>query len=197
MHLSVVPEQALSPPRTIWTIGHSTRSQEEFLAQLRSQQIEALADVRKLPGSRRYPHFDQDRLAPSLHANGVEYEHFPHLGGRRKPNPNSRNTMWRHPAFRAYADYMQTLEFAAGVERLSSLAGERRTAVMCAEAVWWRCHRSLIADYFKARGWTVIHILNEQKTQEHPFTSAARLVDGTLSYEPPESELPGLEVKQA
>ena len=175
---------------TIWTIGHSTRSLEEFLASLRSQEIQVVADVRKLPGSRRYPHFDQDRLVASLHEDGVEYQHFPHLGGRRKTNPNSRNTIWRHPAFRAYADYMQTSEFAAAIEGLTALASERRTAIMCSEAVWWRCHRSLIADFLKARGWNVIHIVNEHKTQEHPFTSAARLIDGTLSYEPSESDLP-------
>ncbi|MDQ3622457.1 MAG: DUF488 domain-containing protein, partial [Verrucomicrobiota bacterium] len=124
------------------------------------------------PGSRRYPHFDQDQLAGALRAEGIAYHHFPELGGRRKPGPGSRNTAWRHPAFRAYADHMETAGFAGAVERLAALASGKRTAIMCAEAVWWRCHRSLIADFFKARGWTVIHILDAEKTQEHPFTAA-------------------------
>jgi uncharacterized protein (DUF488 family) len=174
----------------IWTIGHSTRSQEEFLTALRSQQIEAVADVRKLPGSRKYPQFDQDTLAASLHAEDVAYHHFPDLGGRRKPRPDSRNTVWRHPAFRAYADYMETPEFGGAIERLTRLANEKRTALMCAEAVWWRCHRSLIADFLKVRGRSVMHILDARKTQEHPFTSAARLVDNELTYEPPGPESP-------
>ena len=170
-------------PLTIWTIGHSTRTLREFLDALQSQGIEALADVRKLPGSRRYPHFDQEPLAVSLRTEAIEYHHFPELGGRRKPRPDSRNTAWRHPSFRAYADHMESAEFAGAVSRLCALAKERRTAIMCAEAVWWRCHRSLIADYLKARGWCVLHILDAQKVQEHPFTSAARVVDGELSYE--------------
>lgn len=172
---------------TLWTIGHSTRTQEEFLAALQSQQITALADVRKLPGSRRYPHFDQEPLALELRSQGIEYHHFPGLGGRRKPHPDSHNTAWRHPAFRAYADYMESPDFEQAIERLAKLAEEKRTAVMCAEAVWWRCHRSLIADYLKARGWCVLHILDAKKTQEHPYTGAARLVDGQLSYTLPET----------
>jgi len=167
----------------IWTIGHSTRTLEEFLAALHSQQIEAVADVRKLPRSRRYPHFDQAPLAAALLAESIAYHHFPDLGGRRKPRPDSRNTAWRHPAFRAYADHMESPEFARAVERLSVLAVEKRTAIMCAEAVWWRCHRSLVADWFKIGGWRVVHILGAHKTQEHPFTTAARIVAGKLSYE--------------
>jgi uncharacterized protein (DUF488 family) len=166
----------------LWTIGHSTRSLAEFVAALHSQQIEALADVRTLPGSRRFPHFDQAPLTAALHAEGIAYQHFPDLGGRRKPKADSRNTAWRHPAFRAYADHMETPEFARAIERLVALALAKRTAIMCAEAVWWRCHRSLIADYLKPRGWTVLHILDAQKTQEHPFTSAARLENGELTY---------------
>lgn len=167
---------------TIWTIGHSTRTLAEFVAALRAQEIGAVADVRKLPGSRRYPHFDQEALRAELAGVGVEYHHFAELGGRRKPSPDSANTAWRHPAFRAYADYMETPAFAEGMGRLMVLARERRTAVMCAEAVWWRCHRSLIADYLKVRGWQVLHILAAGKVQEHPFTSAARIVDGELAY---------------
>jgi uncharacterized protein (DUF488 family) len=168
---------------TLWTIGHSTRTLGEFIAALESRQIEALADVRKMPGSRRYPHFDQPRIAAALLATGIVYEHFPELGGRRQPRPDSRNTQWRHSAFRGYADYMESSEFADAMERLTALALEKRTAVMCAELVWWRCHRSLIADWLKVRGWQVVHIFDAEKTQVHPFTSAARIVAGALSYE--------------
>jgi uncharacterized protein (DUF488 family) len=138
--------------------------------------------VRKLPGSRRFPHFDQGALRSELAGARIAYEHFPELGGRRKPSPASANTAWRHPAFRAYADYMETPPFGEAIARLISLARERRTAMMCAEAVWWRCHRSLIADYLKVRGWRVLHILEAGKVQEHPFTSAARIVGGELCY---------------
>ena len=173
---------------TTWTIGHSTRTLAEFIDALRSQQIETLADVRALPGSRRYPHFNQAGLAPALGAEGIAYEHFPDLGGRRKPQPGSRNSAWRNAAFRGYADYMETPGFADAMRHLTTLASAQRTAIMCAEAVWWRCHRSLISDLLKARGWTVIHIVDAKKTQEHPFTSAARLVDGALTYEPPPTQ---------
>ena len=175
---------------TAWTIGHSTRTLADFIDALRSQRIESLADVRALPGSRRYPHFDQEKLAQALSREGVAYEHFPDLGGRRKPQPDSRNLAWRNAAFRGYADYMDTPEFAHAMRRLATLASGRRTAIMCAEAVWWRCHRSLISDLLKAWGWAVIHILDAKKTQDHPFTSAARLVDGMLSYEPPATQTP-------
>ena len=173
---------------TTWTIGHSTRTLAEFIDALRSQQIVTLADVRALHGSRRYPHFNQAGLAPTLGAEGIAYEHFPDLGGRRKPRPGSRNSAWRNAAFRGYADYMETPGFADAMRRLTTLASAQRTAIMCAEAVWWRCHRSLISDLLKARGWTVIHIVDAKKTQEHPFTSAARLVDGALTYEPPPTQ---------
>lgn len=166
----------------LWTIGHSTRTLEQFIELLASQQIQALADVRRFPGSRRLPHFNQENLSKSLAEIGIEYVHFPELGGRRKALPNSPNTSWRNEAFRAYADFMMTPEFRAGIERLLKLAQEKRTAIMCSEAVWWRCHRSLIADYLKAAGHTVLHIMAANKTDEHPFTSAARIVDGKLSY---------------
>jgi uncharacterized protein (DUF488 family) len=173
-----------------WTIGHSTRTLADFLDALRSQRIEGLADVRALPGSRRYPHFDQEELAPALHREGVTYEHFPDLGGRRMPQPDSRNLAWRNAAFRGYADHMDTPEFAQAMSRLTTLASGQRTAIMCAEAVWWRCHRSLISDFLKVRGWTVIHIVDAKRTQCHPFTSVARVVDGVLSYELPAAQTP-------
>lgn len=169
-------------PVTLWTIGHSNRSTEQFLEMLASQRIEALADVRRFPGSRRLPHFNQENLSKSLTDAGVDYVHFPELGGRRRTRADSPNTAWRNEAFRGYADFMMTPEFRAGIERLLALAKEKRTAIMCAEALWWQCHRSLIADYLKAAGHNVIHIMTPTKTEQHPFTSAARLVDGRLSY---------------
>lgn len=167
----------------IWTIGHSTREMEAFLALLQENAIQAVADVRMFPGSRRYPHFGRDALKTSLGKHGVRYEHFAELGGRRKVNPDSKNTAWRNDAFRGYADYMETPEFDQGIERLLHFAEQTgRVAIMCAEAVWWRCHRGLISDYLKARNIDVIHILAEGKTEPHPFTSAATVVNGKLSY---------------
>lgn len=167
---------------TIWTIGHSTRSLAEFLDLLAANRIEVLADVRQFPASRRYPHFNQRELSQSLAQAGIEYMSLPELGGRRKPRPDSRNTAWRSASFRGYADYMETPEFLAGIERLLTTARIRRTAVMCSEAVWWRCHRSLISDYLKAGGIDVEHILGLNKNEPHPYTSAARIEGGRLTY---------------
>jgi uncharacterized protein (DUF488 family) len=167
---------------TVWTVGHSTRSGEEFGNILLAHGIQVLVDVRSFPGSRRYPQFNRTALAESLGRIGIEYKHAPRLGGRRAPRADSHNTAWRNASFRAYADHMESDEFRNGVEELLELAAHARTAVMCAEAVWWRCHRSLISDYLKAAGHIVIHIINQSKTEEHPFTSAARIVEGELSY---------------
>lgn len=167
---------------SVWTIGHSTRPIEEFVELLASFRIGALVDVRTYPGSRRYPQFNKVQLAASLAEAGVEYHHAPELGGRRHAKPDSLNMAWRNEMFRGYADYMESDEFREGIGRLVGLATERRTAIMCAEAVWWRCHRSLIADYLKAKGITVLHIAAAAKSEEHPFTSAARIVRGELSY---------------
>ena len=169
-------------PGTIWTIGHSTRSTDELLALLHSNGIEALADVRRFPGSRKFPQFGADALRDSLHGAGITYEPFVELGGRRKPAPGSPNTAWRSAAFRGYADYMQTAEFRAGIERLAALAAAKRTAIMCSEVLWWRCHRGLLADWFKARGVTVLHILDARHVVEHPWTSAAHFANGALDY---------------
>jgi uncharacterized protein (DUF488 family) len=167
----------------IWTIGHSTRTIEEFRELLDENRIEAVADVRSLPGSRKFPHFGAESLAVSLPAAGVEYLPFKQqLGGRRKALRDSPHTVWRNESFRGYADYMDTPEFRKGIDELLRLARDKRTVIMCAEAVWWRCHRSMIADYLKANGVTVEHILAPGKTQTHPFTSAATLVDGELTY---------------
>jgi len=166
----------------IWTVGHSTRSDEEFKDILIAHDIQVLIDVRTYPASRRYPQFNKAALAESLEKAGIQYRHEPRLGGRRTPRQDSHNTSWQNAQFRGYADHMETPEFKQGVEELLELSGKTRTAVMCAEAVWWRCHRSLIADWLKAEGHTVIHILDVKKTEEHPFTSAARIIDGKLSY---------------
>jgi uncharacterized protein (DUF488 family) len=174
----------------IWTIGHSTRSIDDFIAALKANEIKLVADVRLLPGSKRYPHFNEDALNSSLGDAGISYEHFPELGGRRKPKPDSRNTAWRNAAFRGYADYMETEEFRRGIERLiKSATATGRTAIMCAEAVWWRCHRALISDLLKSRGIDVIHIIDAKKTEPHPFTAVARIVEGALSYASEEGQL--------
>jgi uncharacterized protein (DUF488 family) len=167
----------------IWTIGHSTRSTDTFISLLKVNGIKSLADVRLLPGSKRYPQFNKETLEDSLGKVRICYEHFPELGGRRKPREDSPNTAWRNESFRGYADYMETEGFDKGVKRLLDLSADAgSTAIMCAEAVWWRCHRALISDYLKARGIEVIHILDAKKTEPHPFTSAAHIVEGRLSY---------------
>lgn len=166
----------------LWTVGHSTRPAPEFLSLLESTGTAVLVDVRTFPGSRRYPHFNRERLRQSLSDAGIKYIHMPELGGRRRAKPDSLNMAWRNEMFRGYADYMETEEFRVGIDRLLKFASADRTAIMCAEAVWWRCHRSLIADYLKANGATVLHIVGDGKLEEHPFTTAARMVNGELSY---------------
>ena len=167
----------------IWTIGHSTRKIEDFILALEGHGIKLVADVRLMPGSKRYPQFNKESLAEALSENGIRYEHFPELGGRRKAKPDSRNIAWRNEAFRGYADHMETEEFQKGVHRLLDFAGQTgATAIMCAELLWWRCHRALISDLLKACGIEVTHIVDLNKSEPHPYTSAAKIVDGTLSY---------------
>jgi len=173
---------------TVWTIGHSTREIDIFISILEENGIKLLVDVRSLPGSKRYPQFNKEALAKSLIERGIRYHHFSELGGRRKPKLDSRNTAWRNKSFRAYADYMETDEFRDGIGRLLDLAPIGPTAIMCAEAVWWRCHRGLISDFLKARRIEVTHILGPGKTETHPFTSAARVVNGELSYRQPAAD---------
>jgi uncharacterized protein (DUF488 family) len=169
---------------SIWTIGHSTRSLEEFVELLRENKVEAVADVRSFPGSRKFPHFNAEALSASLPAAGIDYVPFKQLGGRRKVRKDSPHTVWRHEAFRGYADYMDTDDFKKGIDDLLTLAARKSTAIMCSEAVWWRCHRSMIADYLKSKDVTVEHIMSKGKTELHPYTSAARIVDGSLNYGP-------------
>lgn len=169
--------------KTIWTIGHSTRTLEEFLTMLQSFDIQLIADIRSYPGSRRFPQFNKEALEISLPQNGIEYILIKNLGGRRKAAPDSKNTGWRHVAFRGYADYMETDSFKAGAAELETLALKKRTAYMCSEAVWWRCHRSMVSDYLKVNGWTVMHIMAVGKATEHSFTAPARIVNGELNYE--------------
>ena len=171
----------------IWTIGHSTRPLDAFLALLARYQVDAIADVRRFPASRRHPHYAGPSLRSSLAAGGVDYRWLPLLGGRRRAAPDSRNTAWRNASFRGYADYVETTEFAEGLNELLELSARARTAVMCAEAVWWRCHRALIADVLRVRGIEVVHILDLEHATVHPFTAAARIVDGRLTYAPAEA----------
>jgi uncharacterized protein (DUF488 family) len=172
-------------PAALWTIGHSTLPVETFIAHLRAHGIGQLVDVRRHAGSRRHPQFNPDALDASLAAAGVRYVALPDLGGRRKMRADSQNTAWRNASFRGYADYMETPQFAAALQQLAVLAAAAPAAVMCAESLWWRCHRSLIADAFKAAGTVVWNIGSDGRAGEHPFTGAARIVQGELSYGDP------------
>lgn len=171
---------------TVLTIGHSTRTEEEFIAILRAYEVSLVVDVRKIPKSRHNPQFSIENLSAELQRAGIEYRHLPELGGLRHPRPDSTNTGWRNASFRGYADYMQTPAFANALAKLMRIAEGRRTAVMCAEAVPWRCHRSMIADALMARGETVEHILNETKRSPHELTKFA-VVEGTLVKYPGEN----------
>jgi len=171
--------------QTIWTIGHSTHSLEQFIALLHSFDITILVDIRNYPGSRRYPHFNKESLEISLSQHNVQYIHLKELGGRRKPIKGSMNTAWRNEAFRGYADYMQTDEFKKAIDMLETLGLKQPTAYMCSEAVWWRCHRALVSDYFKWKGWTVMHIMDIEKATAHPYTKPASITNGILRYEEP------------
>ena len=181
----------------IYTIGHSTRSLDELVELLRAHHVSRLADIRTVPRSRRHPHFSADALAVSLPALGVGYRHFPGLGGLRKPRKDSQNGAWRHEGFRGYADYMETAAFRdaltaliewgdAGAELPATSLGPGRglhTAIMCAEAVWWRCHRRLVTDYLLARGWEVTHLMAPGQQQAGVLTPGAVVHgDGTIEY---------------
>lgn len=177
---------------TLWTVGHSTHPWDAFVEMLTTAGIRAIADVRLLPGSSRHPQYDAEVLATALPEAGIRYVHFRDLGGRRRPRPDSPNTAWRHTAFRGYADYMDTPGYRRARQALAELALAEPTAVMCAEAVWWQCHRGLISDDFKADGWMVLHLQAKSKPKEHPYTGAARIVEGRLDYSLPEEPQRGL-----
>ncbi len=168
--------------KIIYTIGHSTRSIEVFLQMLKSFEIETLVDIRSFPGSRKYPQFNQEQLQVSVKEEGLRYVHLKELGGRRKVKPDSKNTLWRNDSFRGYADYMETDDFKSGIFKLEAIALTSRTVYMCSEALWWRCHRSMVSDFLKTKGWVVYHIMGERKCEEHHYTSAARIANSEMRY---------------
>jgi uncharacterized protein (DUF488 family) len=176
---------------TIYTIGHSTRTAEEFLEILRAHGIQAIADVRLIPKSRRYPHFNAEQLAVWLPKAGIAYLPFKQLGGRRRSAKDSINLGWRNESFRGYADFLQTEAFARGVDALADAASQQSLATMCAEAVPWRCHRSLISDALLVRGWRVLDITSATKASPHKLTPFAK-VDGLHIIYPSSSEEPPL-----
>ncbi|HEY4027897.1 MAG TPA: DUF488 domain-containing protein [Candidatus Dormibacteraeota bacterium] len=169
----------------LFTVGHSIRALDELIALLRQHDVAVLADVRTVPGSRRMPHFGKIVLAAELPRHGVEYEHLPALGGLRRPRPDSPNAGWRNESFRGYADHMASDEFEAGVDHLVELGSDRHAAVMCAEAVPWRCHRSLIADALLVRGVPVTHIIGPGSTRPHELTPFAQVEGRRISYPAP------------
>lgn len=166
----------------LFTIGHSHRSFEEFLSLLREFGIQCVADVRSFPAGKRQPHFGKSHLEQALPAAGICYVHFRDLGGYRRPKPDSRHTAWKTPGFRGYADYMETPAFLAAAAELRRIASERPTAAMCAEALWSRCHRQLISDWFLLQGDEVIHILGPRRTLRHRLTPFGRVEGGHIIY---------------
>lgn len=172
--------------RTLFTIGHSTHPMEEFLELLKVHQIEQIVDVRSIPKSRHTPQFNLDVFPASLQQAGIDYVHLAKLGGRRYSRKGSLNTGWRNASFRGYADYMAKPEFAEGLEELIAIARSRRAAILCAEAVPWRCHRSMIGDAMTVKGWTVLDIISHHAPAEHKLTPFLRVVDGQLTYPAPE-----------
>lgn len=182
---TAAPDSAFSSMTlTVWTVGHSTRPLADFLAVLQRYRIEAVADVRRFPGSSRQPQYRKPVLEAALHDAGVDYVSLLALGGRRQPDSDTPNTAWRHPAFRGYADHLDSEEFATGLFELLMAAWGLRTAVMCAEVLWWRCHRRMIADVLVSFGAHVIHILDAKSAQAHRLAAPARLVRGVLTYVP-------------
>ncbi len=167
----------------IWTVGHSNRSIEDFTRILKAHGTELVIDVRRFPVSRKWPHFDAERLAESLPRAGITYAGMPELGGRRKPRPDSPHVAWRTDAFRGYADFMDTEDFARSLEKAMGLARERRAALMCAEALPWRCHRSILADSFLARAWEVMEIIDEKEARPRRLPGFARLDGDRVIYD--------------
>lgn len=175
------PSISLSP--VVWTIGHSTRPIEEFVGLLQTHGIQVLSDVRTIPFSRRNPQFNQEAFAESLRTAGLQYRHMPGLGGRKKSRPDSINVGWKNQSFRGYADYMQTREFRDALKELMAIGQSLPTVIMCAEAVPWRCHRTLISDALVSNGWTVRHIISTSSVNAHTLTPFAKSDDaGHLTY---------------
>jgi len=175
--------QSVNGHLVLYTIGHSTRSIQEFISLLIENKIDFLADVRQFPFSKRYTHFNKELLKKVLEEHHIHYEHFVTLGGRRPALKNSKNVVWKNPSFRGYADYMETDAFKEGIADLLKVTEGYSAAIMCSEAVWWRCHRSMISDYLKSIGIEVSHILSHGKIEPHPYTSPAKIINGKLSYE--------------
>ena len=167
---------------TIWTIGHSTRSIDEFTAALQRFDIELIVDVRRFPGSRRLPQFSSESLKNSLTNSGISYCWIPALGGRRRPISTADDSAWRNDAFRGYADHIATEEFSEGLFELLMLSSGLNTVIMCAEVLWWRCHRRIISDVLVSLGRSVVHIRDESHSEMHKLAPPARLVDGTVAY---------------
>lgn len=176
--------------RTVYTIGHSTRSQEELLALLAEADVRLVADVRAFPSSRRHPQFNRDALAVWLPDAGISYRHMAGLGGRREPVPGSPNGGWQEQGFQGYADHMRTSEFQAARAELEAAAAQTPTAIMCAEAVWWRCHRRLIADALLVHGWRVEHLGIGASRVVHELTEFAVVdADGVITYPPAQTAM--------
>jgi uncharacterized protein (DUF488 family) len=173
---------ARPPEPDLLTIGHSTLAIDDFIGRLGAHGVKQLADIRTVPRSRRHPQFEREALAASLAAADIVYRHVPALGGLRRPRRDSLNTAWQHPGFRGYADYMETAAFDAAVDDLLEFARASRTAVMCAEARWWQCHRRLLADAIVARGGTVSHIMGPGALVAHELTEFARVHNGRVAY---------------
>jgi uncharacterized protein (DUF488 family) len=168
----------------LYTIGHSNRPLEDFLALVAAHDVEGIADVRAFPSSRRWPHFNRQPLADALNVRGVQYDWLRALGGRRhKGRTDSPHSAWTVAAFRNYADYTDTNEFAQGLDQLLALARQRRTAFMCAEALYWQCHRRLIADQLVVRGYRVLHIQTRERAVEHHLPDFARVAGGRIIYD--------------
>lgn len=177
-----MPDVVPARPERVFTIGHSTRPIDDFIGLLVGAGVHAIADVRRFPGSRHHPEYGREALAATLAARGLGYRWLPELGGRRRPRPDSPNTAWRNEAFRGYADHMASDEFRTGYAHLLEFTAAQPTAILCAEAVWWRCHRGLISDRLVVDGIPVFHILGAGKAAAHVLKPPARVVDGRLTY---------------
>jgi uncharacterized protein (DUF488 family) len=191
MHRSLAQEQkkpldmagGAAPVGEVWTIGHSTHPLPAFLHLLHAHGIETVADVRRFPGSRRHPQFGGEALGSSLQADGIAYHWFPELGGRRRPDYlEPEGSAWRHPSFRAYAQYLRSEDFARGLHSLLHVATACPTAIMCSELLWWRCHRRLISDVMLFCGWRVTHIMGLQQSSTHRLAPPVQVTPEGLSY---------------